>query len=230
MPNLESLIVLYSKWADGQLLEEYSKKSDYGPEAVRAMEHVLEKRGLLDKIKLGGLESMLQQEQEEAKVAEQAWVEDRDVRVFVDGDLPPDNNGVFVNAMIGDKTKQRLGGRGKLKFYQEGTEVKMSVECGSFSHLQSAPFKCNFYATKTVERTNWFKTSEWYTLYVQIELSNGDWMTIQEDQRSFKRLPEGWEQLDYNSKILESKYRFDYTDYEVRLVTLKKLLDNNRKF
>lgn len=224
MPDIDKLVGMYSDWPKGKLLEEYARKNDYSWEAVEAMEKVLTQIGLMDTIKSGGLNVLIEKEKKEAELAEQAWIEDRDIRILDADKLHPNSKGIYADAVILNRTKERLGNKGRIVFFQENESVKMSLTYGSLEIHLNEPFTCRFFASKTIKRVNFFKTSEFYTLYIQVKLENGNWITLTEEQLQFKQLPAGWNLLSYEDHRLDTRYVFEYSNYEVRLTDLAKLL------
>ncbi len=164
MPDIEKLVGIYDEWPDGKLLDEYAKKGEYSWEAVEAMEKVLTQKGLMKSIKDGGLQALIEKEKKEAELSEQAWIEDRDIRVLDADKLFPNSEGIYADAVILNRTKERLGNKGRIVFFQKNDSVKMNLTYGSVEISLNEPFMCQFFASKTIKRVNFFKTIEFYTL------------------------------------------------------------------
>lgn len=229
MADLNKLLAIYRDWPDGKLLEEYEKKADYSAIAIKAMDEVLKDRGLLDGIQTGGLDNLIRKEKEAALIAEKAWIQDKSKRVFNDDFLEPDSNGIYAEGILLNQTRSKLGSKGSFKLSLGDDAVHLTISHGPFEARIQSPFECLFYGTKTVKKTNFFKTSEWFTLHLMIKYGEAEWLAIQEKQRSFKRLPEGWEQLDFNDPRLQPPYIFEYINADVTLQDIKKVFDHNRK-
>ena len=224
MPTKEDFIERYADLADMQLLEAYQNKADYGPDAVQAMVHVLKERGMWEDISEGNIASLLSKEEEEAKIADQAWIEDRSKRVF--GDLiSPDSNGVYADELILSSTRQHLGKNGRFKLYDHNGKLTIHIQHGDLSLEYSEPFNCEYYAVKARKRVNFIKVSEWYTLYILFKTKQGG-ITIHREQKIWKGLPDGFTWIDYDSPVLETEYQFEYFGSDVYLTDLQKFIES----
>lgn len=222
MSSKEKFIELYRDWADLQLLEAYEKKSDYGPDAVSAMRQVLEERDMWEQVHQGHLATLIREKESEAKIAEEAWVQGRSKRVFGEV-ISPDVQGRYVDEMIVNTTKERLGKKGRLTLFEREGTICGQITHGDLKIEVSDASSVSFYATKTKKKVNFFKVSEWYTLHLLWKTEHGD-IRLYRKQTSFKKLPEGFSWIDFDDPILDTKYQFEYYGTDVFLTDIQKLI------